>query len=82
MTYFERAIMAPTSVVSSAVTGSINLWIDEEGDEEQATAAVYAAMARLASLRPGALAWGRPIDYTLHDKAVICGARVTSAYRY
>lgn len=81
VTFLERAIISPTSVVSSACTGSINLWVDEEGDPDTALEAVYAAMARLASLRPGALAWGKPIDYTLHDKAVIC-AKPNGGYRY
>jgi hypothetical protein len=66
--------------VAAALTGSINLWIDEEGDPEVATEAVYAALARMASLRTP-LAWGRPVDYTLQDKAVIC-AKSASPYNY
>lgn len=79
--YLERAVISPTSVVAAAVTGSVNLWIDEEADPDLATDAVYAAMARLASLRLSALSWGRPIDYTLRDKAVIC-AKPNAGYRY
>jgi len=80
--YLERAIIAPSSVVAAAVTDSLNLWVDEEGDPLAATEAVYAALNRLASLRIGALSWKKPIDYTLHDKAVICGPRSNSNYRY
>lgn len=82
VTYYERAIVSPTSLVSSACTGSINLWIDEEGEPDEALEAVYAAMARLASLRPNALAWGKDLDYTAHDKSVICASRHIGSYRY
>jgi len=82
VTFFERSIIAPTSVVSAACNGSLNLWVDEEADPDTALEAVYAAMTRLASLRPGALLWGKPTDYTLSDKAVICGHRPNSLYRY
>lgn len=82
VTYLERAIISPTSLVASACTGSINLWVDEEGEPEEALEAVYAALARLASLRPGSLAWAPGMDYTLSDKSVICASRRTSQYRY
>jgi len=66
--YLERAVVSPSSVATAALTGAINTWIDEEGDPDIATEAVFAALTQLASLG-NTQAWSPGVDYTLRDRS-------------
>jgi hypothetical protein len=76
VSFLERSIIAPTSVLAATLTGGLGVMLDEDGDEDDATAAVYDALERLAGATMNhSAAWGPPPNYTAHDRAIIGGAR-------
>lgn len=70
--FLERSILSPTSVIAATLTGGLGVLLDEEGDEEEATEAIYDALERLAgSAAAQGSVWGPKPDYSLQDRAII-----------
>ena len=69
--FLERSIVSPTSILTSALTGSLDVRLDEEANIEEATGAVYAALERLAGSARVSRGWHAPPSYAMHDRAVI-----------